>query len=306
MNESAALSAFEARLLDDLQGYRHALPRPAAVGATAGVSRTAAVSGLLPRLPRPRLPRRLDHGEEATLVEHLDELRQRLFFCLGTLVVTAVVGFVLHTRLIDLLKEILPADARRNFTTLTVGEPFMMAIWTSIYFGLLVSLPIIFWQFWLFFVPAIDKAHAKLIKWFVLLAGALMGVGIVFGYYIVLPAATAFLTNYDAEIYLGQIQARPYLTFCMSVLVAMGLVFELPLFVVALTRLGIVKTDRLRKGRRLGYFAVACLVVALPGVDPVTVTLEAIPMFILFELSIWLSVLLDRRSSRLKAAAIET
>jgi sec-independent protein translocase protein TatC len=207
---------------------------------------------------------------------------------------------VLHEHLINLLKDILPAAPRRNFTTLTVGESFMMAIWVSIYFAILCSLPIIFWQFWSFFVPAVDKAHAKLIKWFVLLAGALMATGVVFGYYIVLPAATTFLTNYDSDLYIQQIHARPFLTFCVSVLVAMGIVFELPLFVVGLTRLGIVKTEKLRKGRRLGYFLVACLVVALPGVDPVTVMLEAIPMFILFELSIWLSVLLDRRSKRIK------
>jgi sec-independent protein translocase protein TatC len=79
------------------------------------------------------------------------------------------------------------------------------------------------------------------------------------------------------------------------VIVAMGIVFELPLFVVGLTRLGILETDKLRKTRRIGYFAVACLAVALPGVDPVTVTLETIPLLVLFEASIWLSVLLDRR-----------
>jgi sec-independent protein translocase protein TatC len=261
---------------------------------------------MLRRLPRPRLPRRLDHGEEATLVEHLDELRQRLFFCLGALAVAFVVGFVLHERIINTLKEVLPPERQDDYVTLTVGEPFMMAVWTSIYFAILVTLPIIFWQFWLFFVPAVDREHARMIKWFVLLAGVLMVVGILFGYYVVLPAAVTFLTNYNDHLYDVQIQARPFLTFCVSVLVAMGFVFELPLFVVGLTRLGIVKTQTLRKGRRMGYFLVACLVVALPGVDPVTVTLEAIPMFILFELSIWLSVLLDRRSNRVKARPIET
>src|SRR5687768_4552856 len=105
------------------------------------------------RPPRPRLPRRLDHGEEASLVEHLDELRQRLFICLGVLVVTAVIGFVLHERIINLLKDILPEGV--PYVTLTVGEAFMMAIWTSIYFAIIVSLPIIFWQFWLFFAPAV-------------------------------------------------------------------------------------------------------------------------------------------------------
>jgi sec-independent protein translocase protein TatC len=85
-------------------------------------------------------------------------------------------------------------------------------------------------------------------------------------------------------------------------MLAMALVWELPLFVVGLTRLGILKTDSLRKNRRLGYFLVACLAVALPGVDPVTVFFETLPLMILFECSIWLSVLLDRRRRRLVTA----
>jgi len=80
-------------------------------------------------------------------------------------------------------------------------------------------------------------------------------------------------------------------------------VFELPIFVVGLTRTGILTTEKLRKNRRIGYFAVACVAVALPGVDPVTTTMEAIPLLILYEASIWLSVLLDRRSARARAAA---
>jgi sec-independent protein translocase protein TatC len=83
----------------------------------------------------------------------------------------------------------------------------------------------------------------------------------------------------------------------------MALVFELPLFVVGLTRLGILSTRALRKNRRIGYFIVACIGVALPGVDPVTTFFETIPLAILYEGSIWLSVLLDRRSARSQVAA---
>ena len=103
-------------------------------------------------------------------------------------------------------------------------------------------------------------------------------------------------------------RAKDFLTFCTHVEVAMALVWELPLFVVGLTRLGILKTEKLRKTRRMGYFLVACLAVALPGVDPVTVTLETVPLLLLFEASIWLSVLLDRRSARLRAtrSAVQT
>ena len=130
-----------------------------------------------------------------------------------------------------------------------------------------------------------------------------------FGYYIVLPAALGFLLNFNSDTFTNSLQAKPFLAFCVRVEFAMAIVFELPLFVVGLTRLGIIKTAQLRRNRRLGYFITACVAVALPGVDPVTLFFEAIPLLILFEGSIWLSVLLDRRSNRMRRAggpAVET
>src|SRR5579884_1888630 len=232
--------------------------------------------------PRPRLPRRLDHGEEASLVEHLDELRSRLFVCIGAVAVGFVVAYVLHDRLIKLLRDTLPVK-HRTLTTLTVGEPFLTSMWLSIYTGILIALPVILWQAWAFFIPAFDKAHATMIKVFTILAAVLMLTGVVFGYYLVLPAAEHYLTNYDNQIYHVQIQARPFLGFCMAVLFAMGIVFNLPLFVVGLTRMGVLSTQKLRRTRRMGYFIVCCVAVALPGVDPVTTTLEAIPLLVLYE-----------------------
>jgi sec-independent protein translocase protein TatC len=254
---------------------------------------------------RPRLPRRLDHGEEASLVEHLDELRSRMFVCIGALAVGTVVGFVLHSRLIHWLELTLPLKYR-NLYTFTPGEAFMTSLWISIYFGFILALPVLLWQAWSFFIPAVEQTHAQLMRWFVVLATFLAACGTVFGYFVALPAAEHFLTNYNAEQLHYLPQAKPFLTFCTHVLLAMALVFELPLFVVGLTRMGILTTTKLRKNRRIGYFIVACVAVALPGVDPVTTIIEALPLFILFEASIWLSVLLDRRSARLKTAALET
>ena len=82
----------------------------------------------------------------------------------------------------------------------------------------------------------------------------------------------------------------------------MAIVFELPIFVVGLTRTGILTTARLRRNRRIGYFVVICIAVALPGIDPVTTTFEALPLVVLYELSIWMSVYLDRRRGRIEAA----
>jgi sec-independent protein translocase protein TatC len=107
---------------------------------------------------RVRPPRRLGHGEEATLVEHLEELRQRLFVCMGALLVGFVFAYVFHRRLIHWLELELPKGDRR-LTTLTIGEPFMTSLWLSIYAGFLLARPIIIWQAWAFFLPAFDMSH---------------------------------------------------------------------------------------------------------------------------------------------------
>jgi sec-independent protein translocase protein TatC len=252
-----------------------------------------------------RLPRRLGHGEEATLVEHLEELRQRIFVCLGTLVAGFVVAYVFHRRLIHLLTHALPRD-HRHLVTLTIGEPFMTSMWLSLYAGFIVALPVMLWQAWAFFTPAVDPAHERMLKLFTLLAIALLVGGLLFGYYLALPAAAHFLAHYDSSQYTVYIRARDYISFAAKVMLAMAIVFELPIFVVGLTRTGVLTTRRLRRNRRIGYFVVACVAVALPGVDPVTTTMEAVPLAILYELSIWLSVLLDRRAARAQTAPVST
>src|SRR5690349_8294315 len=100
------------------------------------------------RPPRPRLPRRLDHGEEASVVEHLDELRQRMFICLGALFVCCVIGYVLHTRIIHWFTLQAPADTLKKqgdtLLTFTPAESFLTSIWISIYCGIVLALPIFF------------------------------------------------------------------------------------------------------------------------------------------------------------------
>jgi sec-independent protein translocase protein TatC len=110
----------------------------------------------------------------------------------------------------------------------------------------------------------------------------------------VLPKALSFLTHYNDDVFHNQLRATDYYNFVLLVLVGVGVVFELPVFVLALVRIGILTSYRLRHTRRVGYFLVAVVGVLLPGVDPVTTTLETIPLFVLYEGSIWLSVLMER------------
>ena len=129
-----------------------------------------------------RAPRRLGRGEKASVVEHLDELRSRLFVCVGALVVGAVVGFVLHAHLIRLLEQSLPGHYQDRFVTLAPGEAFMTSLWVSIYFGLVLAMPVVLWQIWAFLAPAVERRHAQLIRYFTALAALLAAAGIVFGY----------------------------------------------------------------------------------------------------------------------------
>ncbi len=242
------------------------------------------------------LPRRLDHGEEATLVEHLEELRQRMFVCLGALLVGFVVTYVFHRHLLGWLNRYLPAHASKPFT-LGIAEPFLTVMKISLWGALLLALPVILWQVWAFLAPAVGDGTEKRIRGMVFFASALLVTGVFFGYFVALPAAVHYLTNYDKGEFDIHVGASSYYSFVTMVLIAMAIVFELPIFVLALVRLGILTTRQLRKNRRMGYFIVACVGVALPGVDPVTTMIEIIPLWCLFELSIWLSIIAERRAA---------
>ena len=242
------------------------------------------------------LPRRLAHGEEATVVEHLGELRSRIVFCLLALIGTFTVAYIFHGHLLDWLNRPLPKGFHP--TTLSVTEPFLTSFWISLWAAVILALPVILWQIWGFFAPAFQKHTQRVVAGFSVFSAAMLAGGILFGYFVVMKPAVHFLTNYDKTHYQIQIQAKSYYPFVMLVLVACAVIFELPLFMLALARIGILPADKLRRNRRLGYVIVAALAVALPGVDPVTTTLEMIPMMILFEGSIWMVVFFDKRWKR--------
>ncbi len=247
------------------------------------------------------LPRRLSHGEEATLVEHLGELRARLIISLIALGVAFAIIFPFHEHLVEWLMGPLPDDKR--LVTLGVTEPFTTSIKVSLYAAFAVALPVLLYQLWSFLAPALEEGTQKVVSIFVALATALFAAGIAFGYMVVLPRALTFLTEYDDELYDVQIRASYYFGFVSLGLLGMALVFELPIFILALVRLRVLTSDRLRQNRRMGIFLVVLVAALLPTVDPVSLAFEAIPMLILFEASIWLAVLMERRWERAALAS---
>jgi sec-independent protein translocase protein TatC len=174
----------------------------------------------------------------------------------------------------------------------------MTSLKISLVAGIALALPVVLWQLWSFLAPAVEPHAERTVLIFVALATALLAAGVAFGYWIVLPKAIHFLTNFDESQFDIQLRAKDYYGFVMTVLIAVGLVFELPIFILALVTLGVVSSQTLRRNRRLGYFIVAVIAVLLPGIDPVTTTLEMVPLIALYEASIWLSVLVERRRAR--------
>jgi sec-independent protein translocase protein TatC len=241
-----------------------------------------------------RLPRRLQHGEEATLVEHLDELRSRLLISLVALALAGGVAFAFHTTLLRWLRAPLPPQHDR-LTTFGVTEPFLTSLRVSFYAGFALALPVLLWQLWGFLAPAFEEAHQRIMAGFVALATALFIGGMVFAYFIVLPPALRFLTNYDDAIYNNLIRARDYITFVTVTILAVAVVFELPIFILSLVRIGVLSSAKLRRNRRLGYVICVAVAVLLPSVDPVSLFFEAAPLLILFEGSIWLSAFFEKR-----------
>jgi len=238
-------------------------------------------------------PRRLGTDEEATVVEHLSELRHRIFIVLAAVVPAFLVCFAFHTHLIEWLKAPLPND--KTLVTLGVVEPFTTAVKVSALAAIAIVLPILVWQAWGFLAPAMDEATQRSLRWFLVLATSLFALGVTFAYVVVAPAAITFLTNFDDTLYDVQIRASYYLSFMSLLLLACGLAFEMPIFILALVRIRILSYDKLRRNRRLGYVLMIVFAILLPTVDPVSLLFETIPLLILFELSIWLSKLMERR-----------
>jgi sec-independent protein translocase protein TatC len=240
-----------------------------------------------------RLPRRLSYGEEATLVEHLEELRNRLIVCLIALGASFPIAYIFHDRLIEALIDLAPDD--KPIITIGVAEPFTMALKVSFYASLALAFPVLVWQAWSFFAPAVQERNQRVVARFVALATLLFAGGMAFAYFVLLPRALDFLTNYDDNLYDVQIRASYFLSFVSLMIFATGLIFQLPIFVIGLVRLGVLTSAQLRKNRRIGYIVLLGAAILLPTVDPVSLALEVMPLFALFELSIWLSVVLERR-----------
>src|SRR5215212_6397316 len=273
--------------------------------------------------------RPIKHEDRLSLVEHLVELRTRLVLCAVTLVVAFGLCFWQNSALLSVLNKPLQATSisaqsggrlsqasrqaqlkaynatvarfpvtppKRAPVTLGVAEPFTTTLSTSFWFALIFSLPVILYQLYAFVLPAFSPRERAVAMPLMAMIPVLFVGGVLFGYFLVLPPAIGFLQHFNDDSFDVLVQARDYYKFEIFTMLAIGLIFQVPIGMVALNRAGILSAERLRKTWRYAVVIIAVVAALLPGVDPVTTLLEMVPLLALYLLSILLMTWLDRRS----------
>lgn len=255
--------------------------------------------------------------QKMSLIEHLSELRKRIVVCLVALLIAFIVTFTNSEYIFKLLlfplnytpqfslKEglIFIEDQKLQNTKLVFlapAEAFWMNMKIALVSGFILTIPIIFYQIWKFISPGLYSHEKKYVLPFVLAATGLFLTGVTFCYLIVLPFAMSFLLNYKVgDFLMPMLSVGLYVDFLLKFLLAFGFVFELPVLIVIATRMGIITPQTLKKYRRLAIilaFVVAAIITPTP--DAFNQTLMAVPMIILYEVGIWVSIILNKKRDK--------
>lgn len=229
----------------------------------------------------------IGHDDRLTLVEHLDELRHRLIVSAVVFGVALALCFWQNHLLLDIANAPLPSG--REPITFGITEPFTTTLTVAAWSAVILSLPIVLYQLYAFVLPAFAPRERRVIVPLLVMIPVLFIVGVVFAYFVVVPAAAKFLLDFNNTQFNIQIRARDYYSFLTTTLLAVGIVFQVPVGILAVTRLGVITPEQLSKNRRYAYLGCAVVAAALPGVDPVTMLIETAPLVALYEVSIILA-----------------
>ncbi|MEW9096498.1 MAG: twin-arginine translocase subunit TatC [Clostridiaceae bacterium] len=230
--------------------------------------------------------------DKLTLIDHLGELRKRLFIMIFAVVITSGVSYYFVE---GLVKELVNYTDYLDFVYLTPSELFLTCVKISIIMGIVLSSPILLRQIWLFLKPGLTKRERRYIT--VSLFGGILffSAGVVFAYLMVIPVTMKFFTGFNLDGITPTISFRSYVDFICSLLLAFGIVFEMPILSVLLTKFGLINSKLLIKNRKVVILAIFIVAAIITPPDVISQLLLAIPMIILFEISIWLSAIVGRK-----------
>ncbi len=186
--------------------------------------------------------------------------------------------------------------------TLGIGEPFTTTLTITLIFALILSLPVLLNQAYGFLMPAFEPEMRRHMLPLTLAIPVLFIAGVAFGYFVVLPASVHFFQNFNSAQFNVLVQASQYYKFAAMIILAMGLLFQVPVGILAITRAGLITPRQLRHNRRYAIAACAAIAAVLPG-DAITMALETAPLYVLFEASVLVAAVVDRRVRKREARA---
>ncbi|OPX39554.1 MAG: twin arginine-targeting protein translocase TatC [Desulfobacteraceae bacterium 4484_190.1] len=248
----------------------------------------------------------MDSLEKQPLMNHLEELRKRLVSCAIAIGIGFVVTYFFSDRLFQLLveplKAVMPEGDHLIFTNLP--EMFFTYLKVSFIAGIMVSSPVIFYQIWLFIAPGLYPREQKLLIPFVISSTFLFIGGALFGYFIVFPFGFKFFIGFSNEYVKALPSVKEYFSFSLKLLFAFGVVFELPVIIFFLTKIGLVTTAMLRQKRKYAILSAFVLSAILTPPDVITQCMMAGPLIILYEVGI-ITSLFARKKREGKDESVE-
>ena len=238
----------------------------------------------------------MSNDKKTTILSHLLELRSRLVKSLIAVAIASVIAFIFYDWIFYILK--LPAGGI-NLVYIEMTEMLGTIMKVCLTAGVILAMPYLVYHGIMFVSPALTQKEKKyvylILPWIALMFLA----GIIFGYFILIPPATRFLIGFGADIAAPQIRVGNYVSLVSRLLLAIGLVFEMPVITTFLARLGVLKPNWLSDHRRVAIvFAFILAAIITPTFDPINQSLVAIPLIVLYEMSIWLAKLVHRREPR--------
>ena len=228
---------------------------------------------------------------------HLEELRKRLVICAIAIGIGFIISYFfakqLFAYLILPLTKVLPDESQLIFTNLP--EMFITYIKISLVAGIIIAIPVIFYQLWMFLAPALYQREKKYLIPFVLFSSILFTAGALFGYFVVFPYGFKFFVSFATEDIQALPSVKQYFSFAIRLLLAFGLVFEMPIVVLFLTKIGLITPDSMKKFRKFAILCSFILSAILTPPDVATQLMMALPIIILYEVSIFLSKTMYRK-----------
>jgi sec-independent protein translocase protein TatC len=235
---------------------------------------------------------------EMSFLDHIEELRWRIIYSLIGVLIFTIAAWIFIDPIIEVVLLKPARDANASLQNLRPFGQLFLYVQVAIVVGIVVSLPNIFYQLWQFITPALKKREQKYIIWIVFFSTFCFLSGIAFAYFVMLPLTMKFAAQFGTAEIANEFAIDEYMSIIISVMLAAGLVFELPMISFFLSRLGILTPTFMRKYRRHSFVIILILSAFLtPGADPVSQVILAVPLVLLYEISIFISKISSKKSA---------